>query len=110
MTEAQQIALTIMNQLGGKRFGAMTGAKNFVALTDGGVSFRIPTGFSQINGKKTGINAVTIKLDHARDVYDMEFASIRGAKITPKGEARGIYCDMLASTFTEHTGLDTRLF
>lgn len=102
-----EIATTILNQIGGKRFSAMTGAKSFVAHADG-LSFRLPTGFSEKNGKKTGINACRITLTD-RDDYTVEFMGIRGIKVTPKGEYPGVYFDQLQALFEDVTGLATRL-
>ena len=102
------IANTILAQLGGNRFIAMTGARNLIDHGDA-LSLRIPTGFSEVNGQRTGINAIKISYDAGRDLYDMEFSGIRGMKITPKGAAQGVYNDQLAEIFTRYTGLDTRL-
>jgi hypothetical protein len=51
-----EVAETILEQLGGKRFIVMTGAKHFAA--DGNaLRFRLPSNFA-----KSGINAVTISI------------------------------------------------
>lgn len=94
------IAGTILNQLGGNRFVAMTGAKNFVA-GDRALNFRLPRA-------KDGINLVRIVLN-GMDTYDVSFLSVRGAKFSSKREDKGIYADMLQSIFTEATGLYTSL-
>ncbi|MBF0388372.1 MAG: hypothetical protein HQL20_11095 [Candidatus Omnitrophica bacterium] len=96
------VAQTIYRQLGGGKFATMTGAKNFV---DGGnfLSFKLPSNFA-----KGGINYVKITLTPL-DLYDMELGKIRGSKYTVSKTKRGLYNDMLRSTFTAETGLNTSL-
>jgi hypothetical protein len=71
-----------------------TGAKNFVALPNG-VSFRI--------GNRS-INYVKITLN-GKDLYDMEFALLRGGKMTNKKEFNDIYNDQLKPIFEKATGM-----
>jgi len=113
--EANAIAKTIIQQLGGSKFTTMTGAKNFVSLSDGngGVQFTLPTGFSQKDGKSTGINKVIIRLN-ASDTYDVEFGAARmsrakGPTYKVIAKADDIYADSLQEVFTRYTGLDTSL-
>jgi len=96
----ENVAKTILQQLGGRRFIVMTGAKN---MTDHGkaLSFRIPKG-------KGGINYVKITLT-GRDDYDMEFGRIHALKYTVKKTLSGVYFDQLQPIFTEYTGLYTSL-
>ncbi|EIP9270516.1 hypothetical protein LT886_002400, partial [Salmonella enterica] len=54
---SKDIAVEILNQLGGNKFIAMTGAKNFVWLEKGGLIFKLPSNFA-----RNGINLVRIKL------------------------------------------------
>ena len=96
----QMTARTILNQLGGNRFVAMTGAKQLVDLGEG-LQFRIGR-----NCKK--VNSVVIKLN-GNDLYDVEFYNIRGINFTKKSEAKNVFCDQLADIFEEHTGLYTSL-
>ena len=95
-------AKEVLNQLGGNKFVAMTGAKNFVKDDSKRmIAFKI--------GKNCkGVNYVRITLN-SMDTYDMEFISVRGGKLTVKSEANNIYNDQLQEVFTEHTGLYTRL-
>ena len=58
------VANTIYQQLGGGRFAAMTGAKNFLAI-DNGLRFRIGRNASKAN-------MVEIKLN-GLDLYDIKF-------------------------------------
>lgn len=100
---SHQVANTILQQLGGNRFVTMTGARNFVACADA-LIFAIPgNGFA-----KQGINRVTIRLT-ADDLYTVEFLRQRGATCKSIGRFEGLYADQLQSTFTEATGLYTRL-
>ena len=96
------VLVAIMEQFGGRRFMAMTGAKNFVAHEDG-VSFKLPSG-----GATKGINYVRVKLN-AMDTYDMEFSRVRGLKVTQIATESGVYNDQLQAVFTRVTGLQTSL-
>ena len=105
--EQIQIANTIIQQLGGNRFRAMTGAKNFMAL-ESGLAFGIPgQGFA-----KHGINKLHFILD-ASDTYTVRAFRIRRSKGVPTvktvDEQTGVYNDMLPAVFTEMTGLETHL-
>lgn len=91
-------AVTILNQLGGKRFTAMTGAKNFGIVSGGnGIGFMIP--------RSNGIRGVRIILS-GLDLYDMVFLD---SKFDLVREFKGVYNDQLQDIFTEVTGLSTRL-
>lgn len=94
------VARTIVQQLGGGKFLAMTGAKNFVASKDA-VHFSIPKA-------KDSINRVTIKLN-AMDTYDVGFHRVIGSSIKEVKSIDGIYNDQLQEVFTRYTGLDTHL-
>ena len=91
----------ILRQLGGNRFIAMTGAKNFTRNdATRAITF-------QIGRNAAGINYVRITLN-GNDTYDTEFLSVRAGNIKVKSSEKDVYCDQLESTFTEHTGLYTR--
>lgn len=94
-----EVAKNILQQLGGNRFTAMTGAKEFLGGADT-LSFKIP--------RSNGINAVSIKLE-ANDTYTMRFISASVRKIDEKVVHRDVYADQLQSLFTEATGLLTSL-
>jgi len=104
---AKSVATTIISQLGGNRFVAMTGAKNFMALNDklGGVQFDIP---GTLTG---GWNRVRVVLDFS-DTYDVKFYKIRKVKGIPTVKAEkdfsNIYNDSIESLFSQETGLATR--
>jgi len=92
----------ILKQLGGNKFIAMTGAKNFIRDDNKKlISFKIGRNCSGINYVKITLNSM--------DTYDMEFINIRAGKITIKSQAEGVYNDQLQSIFTEHTGMYTHL-
>ncbi len=114
--EQQQIAETIVEQLGGKRFQVMTGVHNFTFLEanngrSGGVRFKVPKG----SGVKC--NTVTIELNW-KDLYDLRFETIttRTNKVTKEtkttttliGREEDVFCEQLEEMFTHHTGLYTR--
>ncbi|EES0484193.1 hypothetical protein ACN662_005697, partial [Escherichia coli] len=68
---AKFVATEILNQLGGNRFIAMTGAKNFAYFDEDGecgLSFRLPSKFAM-----NGINLVKIKLTFS-DTYQVTFS------------------------------------
>lgn len=100
----QQIAKTILEQLGGRAFVLMTGAKNFVA-GESDVSFRLPGGGGFC---KDGINAVNITL-MPNDTYKVSFKRIRGGKVTEVSSHDDVYFDQLPEIFRDATGLETRM-
>ena len=96
----RQIAQTILKQLGGRRFIAMTGAKN-IGFTNKGLSMKI--------GKNAkGITHVVVDYNRGKDLYDMEFVKIRGTKRTGK-KVKSVYADDLKTIFKGYTGLRTSL-
>jgi len=96
------IANTILSQLGGNRFIAMTGARDFV-FSGNSLSFRLPANFA-----RDGITHVTIRLDPS-DTYSVEFKRLRGLNITDKGSVSDVYAETLRTVFTERTGLHCTL-
>lgn len=106
------IATTILEQLGGGRFLAMTGCHH---LVDDGRTLRmsIPRNFSKAN-------RLYITLDWD-DTYTMRFFYYRsgwistktGKEVEPKTveikTVKGVYFDMLEEIFTSVTGMYTRL-
>ena len=100
--EAKQIAATILHQLGGQKFVAMTGAHSFTSGEDGTLSFRFRMSKSW--------KALNVTLN-SMDTYDMTFYKIGNApthKVTTK-KINGIYFDQLQEIFTKETGLNTHL-
>ena len=100
---SNHIAQTIMQQLGGQRFAAITGAHSW-ASDDKSLSFRVPRA-------KNNIRGVVIELN-GRDLYDMRFVASR---IKPKievynvAEYSDVYDTQLQELFTKETGLITHL-
>lgn len=78
----------------------MTDAKNF-GTGKNLISFKIGCNAMRVTHVRITLNSM--------DTYDMVFFNIRGAKITEVSRAEGVYCDMLRSMFTEHTGIETSL-
>lgn len=101
-TTSDQVAATILAQLGGQRFKVMTGAKDF-SYGANHLTFRIPGTIT-----KDRINCVRIRLN-AMDLYDVEFMVIRGVKIRTVRSLEGVYAESLREVFTAETGLDTHL-
>ena len=92
---------TILRQLGGNKFIAMTGAKNLGTSTKKDLSFSIGR-----NAKK--VTHVHIKLT-SMDLYDVEFINMRGAKRKVIKKVKGVYGDMLPKIFKKYTGMNVRL-
>lgn len=136
MTYNQEIANTILQQLGGRQFLMMTGAKQLVAI-DNGIRFRIGRNGSKANMIKIILNG--------NDLYDMQFIKIgnevnpytimmrrmreglsmddfnakvkadierANANAVPKvlKEYNDVWCDQLEELFRDYTKLNTRLF
>ena len=99
------IAKTIFEQIGGRRFAAMTGSKGF---TDMGNGLRM-----SLARNKTCANRLDIIYDAGADLYDMRFYRKTFSKKTFESRTRdiaryeGVYCDMLEEMFTMVTGLYT---
>ena len=105
-------AQTILQQLGGNKFIAMTGAKNLVAL-ENGIKFNIGKNSSKANTVKITVNGL--------DLYDIEFIKYTPFKFNIKTGAvreektevietlEDYYDDMLQDAFTSVTGLYTYL-
>ena len=91
------IAATILQQIGGRRFAAMTGSRDFMDLGDG---VRM-----NLSRNKTSANRLTITLDEETDTYRMRFYRMMVGKhfeVRTKDIAvyEGVYCDMLEEVFT----------
>lgn len=103
-TTTQGIASTILNQLGGNRFIAMTGAKN---LGFGNDEKNNPYLSFKVGRNSKNVSHVRITLN-AMDTYDMQFMNIRAGKVKIVSEFDGAYDDMLQNLFTKNTGLYTK--
>lgn len=109
---AQVITTTMLNQLGGKRFIAMTGSKNFlfadVTETNPKVWLRM-----DLTKNAAGVNRLKIYYN-PDDTYTMEFykqviTKDFEVKISKTQTFENIYCDQLQEIFTQVTGLYTSL-
>ena len=100
------IAKTILEQIGGRRFAAMTGSKDFIDMGNG---LRM-----SLARNKTSANRLDIIYDAGLDLYNMRFYRKTFSKKTFECKTKdietheGIYCDMLEEMFTMVTGLYTR--
>jgi hypothetical protein len=98
------VANTILAQLGGGRFLAMTGAKNLLGDADS-LQFQLPP-----RSTKDGINAVTVKLEPS-DTYTVTFHKInrRTLDVSVVLEREMVHADGLRQVFELATGLRTSL-
>ena len=94
----QEIAQTILAQLGGNKFQSMTGAK-FSAIENGlAVSFK---------GSKKA-NMLSVTLDPS-DTYTMKFGKLSGTSFKEVSNHEDVYDDQLVTIFEDVTGLRTKL-
>lgn len=105
--EAAVRAQTILAQLGGRRFLAMTGARDLL-FDATGHRFRLPARFA-----RHGITHIQVLLDSS-DTYTLRARRMvrrRGAlpELTVVDERADVYADVLCRIFTDMTGLATSL-
>ncbi|MFZ3481881.1 hypothetical protein [Sphingomonas sp. 3-13AW] len=93
---------TTLTQLGGNRFVAMTGAKSFAGDSNS-LTFRLPA--SMTKGRATGIRIVLT----GNDDYTLETFKVVNHAVTRLELCECVYVENLRETFTEMTGLSTRL-
>ncbi len=98
----QSVAKTILAQLGGNRFIAMTGASSFSSGPNV-LTFRLPARMA-----KNKVSAVRITLDPS-DTYTVEFLKMVKYECVTVSKHENIYFDMLQELFTRETGLYTSL-
>lgn len=97
---ANEIGQTILQQLGGGAFLAMTGAT--VLDTGEGLMIKLP--------RLSRLSAIAIQLDQVTDTYHVQGYAGRGLSVKPKGEPYSlVQADSLQRLFTSMTGLDTHL-
>lgn len=107
-----KVADTILEQLGGNKFLAMTGANHL--LSDGNtLRMNLPKNASKANRLWITLNA--------DDTYTMNFFKFTAGRLNKKTfawtedkkvdvkEIKGVYCDMLQDIFTSVTGMYTHL-
>ena len=102
MTTDKNIAIEILKQLGGNKFIAMTGAKNFTC-DNNSMGFRLPGTMT-----RNRINFIKITLN-CMDTYDIVYKSIWGSKIKEIDSFDGVYNDMLQDVISSRTGLSLSL-
>ena len=95
-------ANTLLQQLGGGKFIAMTGAKNLM------VDQKEKSLHMRIGKNSKGINHVKITL-MPDDTYKMDFGRIRKLDYKVVRSVTGVYAEALRDVFTEVTGLYTSL-
>jgi hypothetical protein len=101
-SRGQEIAKTILRQLGGQRFIVMTGAKNFTSSANG-LTFKVA---GKYQDKR--VTHIQILLE-ATDTYEVKALHCSKANVKVQGSHNMVYADQLQSIFTELTGLDTHL-
>lgn len=100
-----QIAATILQEIGGHRFAAMTGSHDFIKHGNG---LRM-----SLSRNKTTANRLEIIYDEGADLYNLRFYrrtfSVKTCEVKTKDVKtyEGVYCDMLENIFTDVTGLYT---
>ena len=102
VNEARLDPKQLLQQLGGNKFIAMTGAKN-LAFDKAKNTLHM-----KIGRNAKGVNHLRIKLTRA-DLYDMEFLQVRAGNVKVKAKEKGVYNDQLQKMFTKHTGMYTSL-
>ena len=101
-----QVAKIILQQIGGRRFVAMTGSHDFINLGNG---LRM-----SLSRNKTSANRLEIIYDSGADLYNVRFYRLsinhKTFEVMTKDikTIDGVYCDMLEDIFSDVTGLYTR--
>lgn len=95
-----QVAQTILNQLGGNKFVAMTGAHSLTADANS-LTFKFGKNESKFFACKIELTAM--------DDYTMTFYKWRKKFDLEQVSITGVYCDQLTDIFTQNTGLYTSL-
>lgn len=99
--ETLSVAKEILNQLGGAKFIAMTGSKNFIGSEDA----------LTMHLTKNKANAKYLRIElNANDTYTMIFrkAANKNYEYHIAAKFEDVYGDMLQDIFTSTTGLYTR--
>ncbi len=106
-------AANILEQLGGKKFIAMTGSKNFL-YEDATETNATPWLRMDLASNAAGVNRLKISLN-STDTYTLHFYRQTISKktldvtISKEQKFENVYFDMLQSIFTQVTGLRTSL-
>jgi len=94
-TTSQQIAQTILSQLGGSLFVAMTGARDLLQL-EAGLRCRM--------GRGALCSHLQIDIDLATDTYTVSTYKIRGLNCRELARVEHVYADALRGTVEQLTG------
>ncbi len=99
MSHSTEIAETIVAQLckSTRALSLMIGGHSYTAF-DKGLVFRFKA------KARNASNCCRITLQPT-DTYKVEFLSVRGTKVTPKGEFEDVYAENLKPLFESKTGL-----
>lgn len=92
----------IIEQLGGRGFRLMTGAKNFSYSVD---ELKNVSLYFKIGKNSAGINHVKVTYNYGRDDYSIVFSYVTIKGITEKKSFNGVYCDQLKELFEDSTGM-----
>lgn len=95
-----EVPATILSQLGGQRFKAMTGAKEFV-YGPNLLQFRV-------GRNSNSVTKVRVEL-MPTDLYAMTFYRGAGLNLREYTKSVGLCAERLQEVFTRNTGLDTHL-
>lgn len=95
---ANAVAETILAQLGGPKFLAMTGAKQLLGDANA-LQMKLTIGHC---------TCIRVELE-ADDTYTVYGYTGRGTAMTQNYSAEGVHADRLRAIFTEATGLETSL-
>lgn len=90
-------AATILAQLGGSKFLAMTGAT--IGWAEGQITVSLP------RKSPTGAKSVRIALDYASDTYGMQSYAITSRDVLTLEVRHDVYADQLVAMFESMTGL-----
>ena len=107
LSEAQKVATTILQQMGGKqRLIAMIGAKDIYCGTEAETKYHY-LAFRHMSGGEVGqrINYTKIALNHVEDLYELELGDIRGSELTIRKIYDMLEFDQLPRIWQEETGL-----
>jgi len=102
MKTNKSVAIEILRQLGGNKFIAMTGARNF-ACDNNSMTFKLSQTMT-----RDRISHIKITLN-SMDTYDIKYFNIRGINIREVDTFEGAYNDMLKNVISERTGLAVTL-
>lgn len=109
-TYASEIASTMLNQLGGRRFMVFTGSK-VMSVQENGSNVSLTLGLTR---NATSANRMVITYNAGKDLYEVDFNRDTFSRKTFESKSKNlkhyedVYCDMLVNIFERTTGLVTR--